>query len=439
MTSANAPVESSVTSANAPVESSVASANASAKSAKSASGPANKVADITSASGEKSKTAVIVAGENSIATAHSVENSVTAASVPGEKSASAKASTVEFTTDSTPVDGSESVTALPVISVPSLAEQPIQSPKGEKPTPALIMNMFMKYVVTIEVEDTRGGFSISSGFCFHSCGLVCASRHAFSDNPKDIKCITLYAAKGDTITEIGDAELLEPLSKSCKEGGLDLAVLRCNRKREWMPISIANTKSEIGDELYYYGCVCMYDCCNSKLTRNPQIALTRAMTRICRYHKGSRVFQKLQVNKITADLKDKYGKRVRQLAFLTDVPEGLSGGVYVNKHGQAVGTLSSRDDSHKMTYAICLCSSPATNFFEEVLDKNKIQQDVPSRMTDVDLCAVKEWDNAVKKQSRISPSDPGTGYHGRSHLKYTVVGIPNAIPTHRYLHACVFV
>ena len=123
---------------------------------------------------------------------------------------------------------------------------------------------------------------------------------------------------------------------------------------------------------------------------------------------------------------------MERLAFLTDVPEGLSGGVYVNKRGEAVGTLSCRVESHKMTYAICLCSTAAKDFFKSVLKHNKIGKDEPERMLNADVRAVEQWNNTLKKQSetnRIAPPKDGTGYQGMSLDK-------RHVHTHLSTHAC---
>ena len=113
----------------------------------------------------------------------------------------------------------------------------------------------MKYAVIIEVENKGKGFTESSGFYFHGCGLICAARHAFISK-KRTKSITIYQSTDGNRQKIGEAQLLEPLSESCENRGLDLAVLRCdNRLKACRPISIAENKSDIGDKLYFYGSV----------------------------------------------------------------------------------------------------------------------------------------------------------------------------------------
>ena len=114
----------------------------------------------------------------------------------------------------------------------------------------------MKYVVFIEVEYENGCIDTSSGFFFHRAGLICATRHAFSCNPKDkIKSISIQQILEDGPKEIGEAELLKPLSQSCEEGGLDLAILRCSNYSK-AGIRITNSKyekSKIGETLYFMG------------------------------------------------------------------------------------------------------------------------------------------------------------------------------------------
>ena len=136
------------------------------------------------------------------------------------------------------------------------------------------------------------------------------------------------------------------------------------------------------------------------------------------YHSGDRVFQTVQINKTTDKNLSENGTSVRQLGFLNDVPEGLSGGVYVNEDGEAVGTLSHRSDEDKMTYAICLCSKAATDFFCKIPEcKIPDTGAGPQRVLEEDLNVMKEWDKAVKSkimnsQIHISPSLPGGEYHG---------------------------
>ena len=124
------------------------------------------------------------------------------------------------------------------------------------------MQSFSKYIVIIEVEAKDGCFE-SSGFLFHRSGLICATRHSFGAETKDIKSITIYQiTKDQSRQEIGKAVLLKPLSKSFEDRGLDLAVLRCNGAKTCIPLAISKTQSVITDTLFYYGYVRLYEFCD---------------------------------------------------------------------------------------------------------------------------------------------------------------------------------
>lgn len=113
----------------------------------------------------------------------------------------------------------------------------------------------MKYVVFIEVEYEDGTVDTSSGFVFHSAGLICATRHAFSCNPRNIENITILQIRKGGQKVIGTATLLEPLSRSFEEGGLDLAILRCSNY-SGAGIRITTSKYEqnkLGETLYFMG------------------------------------------------------------------------------------------------------------------------------------------------------------------------------------------
>ena len=154
-------------------------------------------------------------------------------------------------------------------------------------------------------------------------------------------------------------------------------------------------------------------------------ALTSSRTHTS-YHNGDRVFQTVQINKTTDKNLIENGTRVLQLGFLNDVPAGLSGGVYVNERGEAVGTLSHRSDEDKMTYAICLCSKAATDFFSKIPGFKEPDTGAgPQRVLKEDLSVMKEWDKAVKSKIMNSQihaplSLPGGEYHGALNKTYLI-------------------
>ena len=121
------------------------------------------------------------------------------------------------------------------------------------------------------------------------------------------------------------------------------------------------------------------------------------------------------------------GTMVWELGFLCDVPGGVSGGVFVNDKGEAVGSLSYRSDRDKMTYAICLSCKASKDFFDQVLQRN----DVTPEFTDSD---------AHTGPTCVSPHDMSVIKQAAASMKKSVdpkIGVTNNC--HRKLTCCVFI
>lgn len=119
-----------------------------------------------------------------------------------------------------------------------------------------------------------------------------------------------------------------------------------------------------------------------------------------RYHDGDPVFINAQVCKPTKkNLSTENGTMVWQLGFLCDVPGGVSGGVFVNDEGEAVGCLSHRSEQDKMTYAICLSCKASKDFFDQVLQQNALIPESTESDAQTSAACVSRIDMRVIKQA----------------------------------------
>ena len=122
-----------------------------------------------------------------------------------------------------------------------------------------------------------------------------------------------------------------------------------------------------------------------------------------RYHNGDPVFITAQVNKPTKKhLMAEDGTMVWELGFLCDVPGGVSGGVFLNDKGEAVGSLSHRSERDKMTYAICLSCKASKDYFNLVLQRNGVPRKLIDSNTYKGPMCVSPHDMSVIKEAAAS-------------------------------------
>ena len=96
------------------------------------------------------------------------------------------------------------------------------------------------------------------------------------------------------------------------------------------------------------------------------------------------------------------GTMVWELGFLCDVPGGVSGGVFVNDKGEAVGSLSYRSEQDKMTYAICLSCDASKDFFDQVFQRNDLTSEFTDSYANTGPTCVSPHDMTVIRQAAAS-------------------------------------
>ena len=166
----------------------------------------------------------------------------------------------------------------------------------------------MPYVRHVEVSLKNGDFEHSSAFCINeTAGLFVATAHAVSGG-SDIVEITLH-----DVTKSHEAQVLPPMNRA-----LDLAVLQQVPEGNHVAsllsaVPVSKDRVEIGDSLFFLG-----------------------------FFKQEPLFADCRVNGIHGD----------EIALLTGLPKGCSGGLFVNTDCRAVAILTSGErQSPHISYA----------------------------------------------------------------------------------------